>query len=51
MDLHVFPILNPPHASLPIPSLWVIPALSTCLMHSTWTGDLFPSLSLEPSQG
>ena len=25
MDLHVFPILIPPPASLPIPSLWVFP--------------------------
>ena len=25
MDLHVFPILIPPPASLPITSLWVFP--------------------------
>ena len=42
--VHVFPILNPPPTSLPIPSFWVIPVhqpQASCIMHLTWTGDSF----------
>ena len=35
----------PPPTSHPIPSLWVIPVQqqlqASCILHSTWTGDLF----------
>ena len=42
--IHVFPILNPPTSSLPIPSLWVVPVhqpQASSIVHRTWTGDSF----------
>ena len=37
----MFPILNPPPSSLPIPSLWVVPVhqpQASSIVHRTWTG-------------
>ena len=42
--IHVFPILNSPASSLPIPSLWVVSVhqpQASSIMHQTWTGDSF----------
>ena len=39
----MFPILNPPPSSLPIPSLWVVPVhqpQASSIVHRTWTGDM-----------
>ena len=44
IGINMFPILNPPPTSLPVPSLWVVPLYqpqATSIMHRTWTGDLF----------
>ena len=42
--MHVFPILNPPPSSLPVPSLWAVPVhqpQASSIVHRTWSGDLF----------
>ena len=42
--INVFPILNPPPSSLPIPSLWVVQVhqpQASSIVHWTWAGDSF----------
>ena len=42
--IQVFPILNPPPSSLPVPSLWVVPVhqpQASSIMHWTRAGDSF----------
>ena len=42
----MFPFLNPPPSSLPIPSLWVVPVhqpQASSIVHRTWTGFVLKS--------
>ena len=42
--IHVFPILDPPPSSFPVPFLWVIPVhqpQASSIVHWTWTGNSF----------
>ena len=42
--IHVFPILNPPPSSLPVPSFWVVPVhqpQASSIVHQTWTCNSF----------
>ena len=44
IGIHVFPILDPPPSSLPVPSLWVVAVhqpQASSIVHRTWTGDSF----------
>ena len=44
IGIHVFPILNPPPSSLPVPSLWVVSVhqpQASSIVHRTWTGNSF----------
>ena len=48
--IHVFPILNPPPSSLPVPSHWVVPVhqpQASSIVHRTWTGSSFRICSLQ----
>ena len=45
----MFPVLNPPPSSLPIPSLWVLPVhqpQASSIVHRTWTGEDFSFVKL-----